>query len=546
MINKNNISVPLGEDFRIEFSDVLTQGHRTDTTLTLEGSNTLTVHGTVVGQYAIRALGDGNSIYISETGAVRSSGSYRSIELRDNYYGISSIANEGEISGDISTSGRAAIINGGTISGVWAGVGAQGGHLSIQNSGAITTRESESGNDGIVGIGINSSSWQGLSQLEVSNTGIIVGRDVGIGAFWNAKYAELRVINSGIIEGRLLAIDAAPLGDDVVDNIGMIIGSVYLHGGNDYFKNSRAGYVSGALFAGAGNDTLIGSSRYDKLYGGNGDDVLLASLGGDLLDGGLGSDTVSFEAISKPLSLTINANGSVEVVGLDDPIIITGFENVTGTAYEDEIIGNAGNNILDGGAGADTMAGGAGNDTLLGGGGHDNLFGGAGRDRLVGGAGRDQLTGGTGDDTLEGGAGNDILFGGNGRDVLIGGVGSDQLIGEAGKDRLTGGLGADHFIFTARTDSGAASVGRDVIIDFRRAQGDIIDLSAIDANPRAGDDQAFRFLGTNQFVGAAGELRYQHSNGNTLVFADTDGDGRADFSVELIGQLTLLEQDFLL
>lgn len=156
------------------------------------------------------------------------------------------------------------------------------------------------------------------------------------------------------------------------------------------------------------------------------------------------------------------------------------------------------------------------------------------------------MTGGAGNDTLLGGGGNDFLLGGAGRDQLTGGAGSDQLTGGAGTNRLIGGLGADHFIFTARTDSGAAIAYRDVITDFGRTQGDIIDLCAIDTNLRATGDPAFRFLGANQFSGAAGELRYQHSNGSTLIFGDTDGDGLADFSVELTGQLNLLERDFLL
>lgn len=278
----------------------------------------------------------------------------------------------------------------------------------------------------------------------------------------------------------------------------------------------------------AGNDLLTGDVGNDRLSGLAGDDTLVGNGGDDLLDGGLGADTMRGGAGNDTYLVDNVGDRVIELAGggtdtvraaisyaLTDHVenlVLTGSANINGTgnARANQLTGNAGSNLLDGGLGADTMRGGAGNDTLLGGGGNDSLFGGAGRDQLTGGAGSDQLTGG------------------------------------AGKDRLTGGLGADHFMFTARTDSGAALVGRDVITDFSRAQGDIIDLSAIDANLRAAGDQAFRFLGANQFSGAAGELRYQHSNGSTLIFGDTDGDGRADFSVELTGQLNLLERDFLL
>ena len=92
----------------------------------------------------------------------------------------------------------------------------------------------------------------------------------------------------------------------------------------------------------------------------------------------------------------------------------------------------------------------------------------------------------------------------------------------------------------------ASAAARDVIADFSREQDDKIELSAIDANQRLSGDQAFNFIGAKGFSGSAGELRYQHDNGVTLIFADTNGDQLTDFSVELAGQITLLGQDFLL
>ncbi len=120
------------------------------------------------------------------------------------------------------------------------------------------------------------------------------------------------------------------------------------------------------------------------------------------------------------------------------------------------------------------------------------------------------------------------------------------MVGGVGKDQLAGGLGADQFVFTNRLDSGAGAAGRDIITDFNRAQGDKIDLSAIDANLRLAGNQAFEFVGTDGFSGSAGELGYQQANGTTLIFADMDGDRRADFSIELSRQIILGENDFLL
>ncbi|MEG1342660.1 MAG: type I secretion C-terminal target domain-containing protein, partial [Pseudomonas sp.] len=101
-------------------------------------------------------------------------------------------------------------------------------------------------------------------------------------------------------------------------------------------------------------------------------------------------------------------------------------------------------------------------DTLLGGDGNDILFGQGGDDYLDGGKGNDILLGGSGKDTLIGGAGNDTLLGGEGNDILIGGKGDDIL---------TGGSGADTFVWKA------GDTGKDVIKDFKPAEGDRLDLS---------------------------------------------------------------------
>jgi serralysin len=55
------------------------------------------------------------------------------------------------------------------------------------------------------------------------------------------------------------------------------------------------------------------------------------------------------------------------------------------------------------------------------------------------------------------------------------------------------------------------------------AEGDWIDLSAIDANTAISGNQAFDFIGSDAFT-AAGQLRL--SNG--ILYADTNGDKAAD------------------
>ncbi len=227
-----------------------------------------------------------------------------------------------------------------------------------------------------------------------------------------------------------------------------------------------------------------------------------------------------------------------ERTGLDLPIeeLRNKFQHDDG----EHLRGGSHDDDMQGGKGDDHFEGGRGDDTVMGGDGRDNLHGGQGDDSMDGGAGRDRLGGNGGDDDLCGGAGSDAIRGGAGDDTLTGG---------AGKDKMFGGGGADHFVFLLATDSRAGD-SRDLILDFKQGH-DVIDLSAIDANGDATDgDSAFAFVGTSAFSGVAGELRASgigHGHhGATLIEADIDGDGTADFQIGLAGQKHLTAADFIL
>ncbi|WP_354065568.1 calcium-binding protein [Devosia sp. 2618] len=215
----------------------------------------------------------------------------------------------------------------------------------------------------------------------------------------------------------------------------------------------------------------------------------------------------------------------------------TGINVIEGTSGADKIVGTAAHEFIIGGAGNDELRGGAGNDRLDGGAGNDTLYGDAGDDLLFGEAGNDKLYGGAGNDKLDGGAGNDLLDGGAGNDQLYGGLGADILIG---------GAGADTFIYKSIKESTLDAKGRDFINDFSQAQKDKINLSAIDANTKIAGDQAFNFVGTKAFTNKAGELRYEHKDGDTYVYGDVDGDGKADFAIVLDTTIKLVATDFIL
>ena len=276
-----------------------------------------------------------------------------------------------------------------------------------------------------------------------------------------------------------------------------------------------------------------------------------------------------------------SATATGTIIDDDGPVGGSGNDHLTGTGGDDILPGNGGNDTLDGNAGNDRLDGGDGNDTLIGGAGADTLVGGAGTDTasytpstggvnvnlatglgvafeaqgdtltgieiLIGGSGNDWLRGDGNANTLTGNAGNDTLQGFGGLDTLNGGDGNDVLYGGAGKDTLTGGIGADKFVFSATSDSpvGGSSTS-DAITDFSHAQGDRIDLSAIDANSGAAGDQAFSFIGAVAFAHHAGELRADTVAGVTSVYGDVNGDGTADFQIRLSGTIVLVAADFAL
>ena len=252
---------------------------------------------------------------------------------------------------------------------------------------------------------------------------------------------------------------------------------------HSYGSESSDDSLDNDYHGGAGNDTISGRLGHDSLHGESGNDSLYGDEGNDDLGGGNGDDSLS---------------------------------------------GGVGDDILRGDIGKDSLEGGENNDSLYGNKGADVLRGDSGSDVLYGGADNDRLYGGQADDVLSGDLGNDSLEGGGENDALTGGL---------GRDSLNGGAGSDRFIFTTVDDSRAGSGNRDFIADFQANQGDLVDLSAIDANGRLIGDQSFSWIGSTSFSGKSGELRF--GSGSGLLQADLNGDRRADFEIAFGGVVTL-------
>lgn len=258
------------------------------------------------------------------------------------------------------------------------------------------------------------------------------------------------------------------LGDDAIDGAGGVDTVSYAVAASAVTANlSNLGVnVSG----GSGNDSLtsienlVGSNFNDTLTGDGGNNSFEGGAGADIMDGGAGNDTVIYATSNAGVSVSLAvATGHTGGHAIGDNL--TGFENITGSNFDDILTGNGLVNILDGGAGNDTLIGGASGDQLIGGLGIDtasyassagavtanlatnvNTGGDANGDTF---SGIENLIGSNLNDTLTGDSNDNILNGGAGNDALSGGAGNDTFVMTLGKDSAQGGAGKDTFIIDA-------------------------------------------------------------------------------------------------
>ncbi|MFO1330649.1 MAG: cadherin-like domain-containing protein, partial [Rubrivivax sp.] len=308
-------------------------------------------------------------------------------------------------------------------------------------------------------------------------------------------------------------------------------------GGNDVVQSSVT-FVLGAnveqlVLTGTAAANGTGNAGANTITGNAGNNLLVGLGGADLIDGGAGVDGTSY--LASTAGVNVGLSGGVGSGGDAAGDVLLNLENLTGSGQNDTLEGSSGNNVLDGDRGTDLAsfehAGGAVTVSLVPTGAQNTL--GAGTDTLLNFEG---LIGSGFGDTLTGNSAHNVLQGLGGNDVLTGG---------AGADTLTGGAGADRFVFAVLGDVSTANA-RDTITDFSHADGDIIHLLGIDADSKTGGDQAFSFIGTGAFGNRAGELRYVLSAGGATLQADLNGDGKADFSIELTGVTALVATDFVL
>lgn len=164
-----------------------------------------------------------------------------------------------------------------------------------------------------------------------------------------------------------------------------------------------------------GHDQLDGGRGNDRVDGGEGNDIIYADAGDDSLVGGDGVDVLDLGLALGGVVLDLGL-GELSGGGLGTDLV-SGFERVVGTRFDDVIIGDASDNFIQAFGGVDLIHGGQGDDELVG----------TPDSALLGDAGDDTLRGSDATDKLYGGEGDDVIWAGRGADVVDGGVGWDTL-----------------------------------------------------------------------------------------------------------------------
>ncbi|MGV8951881.1 MAG: M10 family metallopeptidase C-terminal domain-containing protein [Cypionkella sp.] len=241
------------------------------------------------------------------------------------------------------------------------------------------------------------------------------------------------------------------------------------------------------LTGSGGNNSLSGGAGADTLLGLAGDDIIAGGAGNDVLDGGSGIDLLDYSGAASGVRAQLNT-GTASNDGDGGSDTISGFEHLTGSAFNDLLVGDGGANIIRGGLGSDVIIAGAGNDTIYGGSGLGNeLYGGAGDDLFILEANDTVVEfAGEGVDTVEvkigvynlganlerlvyTGTGSFIGTGNSANNTLIGGAGDDVLRGRGGNDDLIGGSGTDTADYTQATS--AILVRLDSLITLNDGEG---------------------------------------------------------------------------
>lgn len=266
---------------------------------------------------------------------------------------------------------------------------------------------------------------------------------------------------------------------------------------SDQGVQKLAGAGGQSLSGTSGDDILVGGNGSDRLSGGAGDDVIVDGAGRDLLTGGEGYDLFvlrndgeedivtdfdptrdrldlsSWPLFHDPASLAIApTNAGAEIVWGGAKLMLRSMEggplstaevraavligadrlpDLSGMQFPDDqlcdLTGTDGDDIIRGTPASEVISSGLG---------RDRIYGGDGDDRILAGAPIDSSSADGTDtsavaalardmygDIVYGDGGNDDISTGPGNDLIDGGTGNDRIRAGNGSDEVTGGDGSD-------------------------------------------------------------------------------------------------------
>ena len=261
-------------------------------------------------------------------------------------------------------------------------------------------------------------------------------------------------------------------GDVIVYNLDM-----GRDGQGTFSPNNIRDYATGSTLGGLGayatiknfeNITINNGGYGGTIYASNADNIITVTSATN--------KTINYQYATSKITVDLSNTTSVNVTGGSGNDTISGFDNVSGTAYNDSITGNNNANSLSGGAGDDRLFGGGGNDSLEGGAGNDALYGDDGTDQAnyynSGGAVKVDLSNNStnaqigdakGDtfsriENIQGSnSSGDALVGDNNANTIWGNGGNDVILGLKG-DTINGGNNDDILRITATSGNMAAQV----------------------------------------------------------------------------------------
>jgi Ca2+-binding RTX toxin-like protein len=149
-------------------------------------------------------------------------------------------------------------------------------------------------------------------------------------------------------------------------------------------------------------------------------------------------------------------------------------------------------------------------------------------------------------DTIVGGGGDDFIDGGNGDDVIFTDYGRNSQ-GHLGHNTVVGGLGQDIIVVSGHDtvaidvgDSNPTSWQHDIIVNFGQAPARI-ELPGPDVTSRNYDEANISRQGFDAALSEANAMLkikdyvFISDGHDGYLFADTDGNGRADIGLTLTG-----------